>query len=81
MPSRNLQLVKLPLTQSEKEMLIDIGRLPNTLKSRSVTLVTARSAYKLHGAKMIRGSSLLPLSLLNRLPLPPRRSLGNRRLL
>ncbi|KAF8607255.1 hypothetical protein BDV93DRAFT_305333 [Ceratobasidium sp. AG-I] len=51
---RNLQLVKLPLSQSEKEMLIDLGRLPNSLKSRSVTLVTARSAYKLHGAKMIK---------------------------
>ncbi|CCO30572.1 Chromatin structure-remodeling complex subunit RSC7 AltName: Full=Nuclear protein localization protein 6 [Rhizoctonia solani AG-1 IB] len=51
---RNPQLLKLPLSQAEKDMLIDIGRLPNSLKSRSVTLITARSAYKVHGAKMIR---------------------------
>ncbi|CAE7073780.1 unnamed protein product [Rhizoctonia solani] len=51
---RNPQLLKLPLSQAEKDMLIDIGKLPNSLKSRSVTLITARSAYKVHGAKMIK---------------------------
>jgi len=51
---RNPLMWKLTLTQEEKDQLIENGKLSPHLKSRSVTLVTARSAYKLHGAKMIR---------------------------
>ena len=53
---RNPLMWKLTLTQEEKDQLIEDGKLSAHLKSRSVTLVTARSAYKLHGAKMIKGS-------------------------
>lgn len=52
---RNLLLVKLTLSQAEKEHLIELGRLSSNLKSRSVTMLTARSAYKAHGAKMLKG--------------------------
>ncbi|KAI0058359.1 hypothetical protein BV25DRAFT_1967870 [Artomyces pyxidatus] len=50
---RNLLALKLNATQPEKEYLIEIGKLGSHLRTRSVTLITARSAYKLHGAKMI----------------------------
>ncbi|KZS97024.1 hypothetical protein SISNIDRAFT_424640 [Sistotremastrum niveocremeum HHB9708] len=51
---RNHSMWKLTLTQAEKDALIDEGKLSSHLRTRSVTLVTARSAYKLHGAKMIK---------------------------
>ncbi|TFY82610.1 hypothetical protein EWM64_g1396 [Hericium alpestre] len=50
---RNPLALKLSATQPEKEYLIEIGKLGSHLRTRSVTLVTARSAYKLHGAKTI----------------------------
>ncbi|KAI6102552.1 chromatin remodelling complex Rsc7/Swp82 subunit-domain-containing protein [Pisolithus croceorrhizus] len=50
---KNSLALKLLATQPEKEFLIQLGKLGAHLKTRSVTLVTARSAYKLHGAKMI----------------------------
>lgn len=52
---RNALALKLSASQQEKEALIQVGKLGAHLKTRSVTLVTARSAYKLHGAKMIIG--------------------------
>ncbi|KAF7792943.1 hypothetical protein EIP86_004046 [Pleurotus ostreatoroseus] len=51
---RNPLALKLNATQWEKEHLIEQGKLGSHLKTRSVTLITARSAYKLHGAKMVR---------------------------
>ncbi|KAI0340443.1 hypothetical protein BDW22DRAFT_1379280 [Trametopsis cervina] len=50
---RNSLALKLIATQAEKDFLIDAGKLGSHLRTRSVTLITARSAYKLHGAKMI----------------------------
>ncbi|KAF9494327.1 hypothetical protein BDN71DRAFT_1449048 [Pleurotus eryngii] len=50
---RNLLAFKLNATQPEKEYLIKEGKLGSHLKTRSVTLITARSAFKLHGSKMI----------------------------
>ncbi|EAU84128.2 nuclear protein localization [Coprinopsis cinerea okayama7 len=50
---RNLLALKLNATQPEKDYLIAEGKLGSHLRTRSVTLITARSAYKLHGAKMI----------------------------
>ncbi|KAI9060085.1 hypothetical protein FKP32DRAFT_1578774 [Trametes sanguinea] len=50
---RNPLALKLNATQAEKEYLIEQGKLGSHLKTRSVTLVTARSAFKLHGAKML----------------------------
>ncbi|KAI0634279.1 chromatin remodelling complex Rsc7/Swp82 subunit-domain-containing protein [Trametes polyzona] len=52
---RNPLALKQNATQWEKEYLIEQGKLGSHLKTRSVTLVTARSAYKLHGAKMLVG--------------------------
>ncbi|EIN12380.1 hypothetical protein PUNSTDRAFT_97061 [Punctularia strigosozonata HHB-11173 SS5] len=51
---RNPKAYKLNATQAEKDYLIAEGKLGGHLKTRSVTLITARSAYKLHGAKMIK---------------------------
>ena len=53
---RNALALKLNANQWEKEHLIEQGKLGSHLKTRSVTLITARSAYKLHGAKMVRGT-------------------------
>ncbi|KAI0827389.1 chromatin remodelling complex Rsc7/Swp82 subunit-domain-containing protein [Trametes gibbosa] len=50
---RNPLAMKQNATQWEKEHLIEQGKLGSHLKTRSVTLVTARSAFKLHGAKML----------------------------
>ncbi|KAF8875218.1 chromatin remodelling complex Rsc7/Swp82 subunit-domain-containing protein [Gymnopilus junonius] len=50
---RNLLAFKLNATQPEKDYLISEGKLGSHLRTRSVTLVTARSAFKLHGSKMI----------------------------
>ena len=52
---KNALALKLSASQPEKELLIQAGKLGAHLKTRSVTLVTARSAYKLHGSKMIIG--------------------------
>lgn len=56
---RNLLALKLNATQPEKDYLIAEGKLGSHLRTRSVTLVTARSAFKLHGSKMIFGQCLL----------------------
>lgn len=53
---RNPLALKQNATQWEKDHLIEVGKLGSHLKTRSVTLVTARSAYKLHGAKMLAGT-------------------------
>ncbi|KAI9513432.1 chromatin remodelling complex Rsc7/Swp82 subunit-domain-containing protein [Russula earlei] len=50
---RNPLAHKLNATQPEKEFLIEIGKLGSHLRTRSVTLITARSAFKLHGAKTL----------------------------
>jgi chromatin structure-remodeling complex protein RSC7 len=63
---RNPLAHKLNATQPEKEFLIEIGKLGSHLRTRSVTLITARSAFKLHGAKTLIGASVytrLSLSL------------------
>jgi chromatin structure-remodeling complex protein RSC7 len=56
---RNLLAFKLNATQPEKEYLIENGKLGSHLRTRSVTLITARSAYKLHGAKTVIGGSIV----------------------
>jgi chromatin structure-remodeling complex protein RSC7 len=54
---RNPLAFKLNATQPEKEFLIEIGKLGSHLRTRSVTLITARSAFKLHGAKTLIGAA------------------------
>lgn len=58
---RNPLAFKLNATQPEKDYLIEIGKLGPHLRTRSVTLITARSAYKLHGAKMLIGAWQVPI--------------------
>jgi chromatin structure-remodeling complex protein RSC7 len=53
---RNALALKLNATQAEKDYLISEGKLGSHLRTRSVTLVTARSAFKLHGSKMLLGA-------------------------
>ncbi|KAJ7481514.1 chromatin remodelling complex Rsc7/Swp82 subunit-domain-containing protein [Mycena latifolia] len=50
---RNPLAFKQNATQPEKDYLISQGKLGSHLRTRSVTLITARSAFKLHGSKMI----------------------------
>ncbi|KAG7442805.1 uncharacterized protein BT62DRAFT_904881 [Guyanagaster necrorhizus] len=50
---RNPLAFKLNATQPEKDYLIGEGKLGSHLRTRSVTLITARSAFKLHGSKMV----------------------------
>ncbi|KAJ7291250.1 chromatin remodelling complex Rsc7/Swp82 subunit-domain-containing protein [Mycena rebaudengoi] len=50
---RNPLAFKQNATPPEKDYLISQGKLGSHLRTRSVTLITARSAYKLHGSKMI----------------------------
>ncbi|PFH53421.1 hypothetical protein AMATHDRAFT_137410 [Amanita thiersii Skay4041] len=50
---RNVLALKLNATQPEKDYLISEGKLGSHLRTRSVTLVTARSAFKLHGSKTV----------------------------
>ncbi|KAF7366713.1 hypothetical protein MSAN_00929400 [Mycena sanguinolenta] len=50
---RNPLAFKQNATQPEKDYLIGQGKLGPHLRTRSVTLITARSAFKLHGSKMI----------------------------
>ncbi|KAF5392878.1 hypothetical protein D9757_000856 [Collybiopsis confluens] len=50
---RNPLAFKLNATQPEKEYLISEGKLGPHLKTRSVTMITAQSAFKLHGSKMV----------------------------
>ena len=56
---KNLLAYNLNATQAEKDMLIEQGKLGSHLQTRSVTLITARSAYKLHGAKMVLGERII----------------------
>jgi chromatin structure-remodeling complex protein RSC7 len=60
---RNPKAYKLNASQTEKDYLIAEGKLGGHLKTRSVTLITARSAYKLHGAKMIKSEPQYHLRL------------------
>jgi len=55
---RNPLAFKLNAAQPEKDYLISEGKLSSHLRTRSVTLITARSAFKLHGSKMVIGAYL-----------------------
>lgn len=59
---KNPLVLKLNCTQAEKDMLIARGRLSANLKSRAVTMVSARNVFKAMGATFVRGAVLtLPL--------------------
>lgn len=50
---RNPLIHKLSCTQAEKDRLIDLGKLSGNLKSRAVTMVSARNCYKVMGAAFV----------------------------
>ena len=52
---RNPLLFKINLTQSEKDLLIAEKILSQNLRSRIVTMVTARTAFMMGGAKLVKG--------------------------
>ncbi|GAA5995580.1 chromatin structure-remodeling complex subunit RSC7 [Rhodotorula paludigena] len=50
---RNPQIHKLTCNQEEKDRLIELGRLSGNLKSRAVTMVSARNVFKVMGATFV----------------------------
>ncbi|KAI8448247.1 chromatin remodelling complex Rsc7/Swp82 subunit-domain-containing protein [Phakopsora pachyrhizi] len=52
---RNPLIQKLLCTQQEKDMFIAAGFLSGNLKSRAVTMCSARNAYKVIGARFLKG--------------------------
>jgi len=65
---RNPLIHKLSCSQPEKDRLIELGKLSGNLKSRAVTMVSARNVFKVMGATFVQGepffSSLSVLSSL-----------------
>lgn len=51
---RNPMIHKLTCVQEEKDRLIELGRLSGNLKSRAVTMVSARNTFKVMGATFIQ---------------------------
>ena len=51
---RNPLIHKLNCSQEEKEMLIQKGRLHVNLKSRQVTIITARNCFRIFGARFVK---------------------------
>lgn len=51
---RNPLIQKLPCTQTEKDELIAAGFLSGNLKSRAVTMCSARNAFKVIGARFLK---------------------------
>lgn len=57
---RNILIHKLSCSQVEKDRLIELGSLATALKSRSVTIVSARNVFKVLGATIIHSALSLP---------------------
>jgi len=52
---RNPLIHKLSCSQAEKDRLIELGKLSGNLKSRAVTMVSARNVFKVMGATFVQG--------------------------
>ena len=76
---RSPMIVKLPCTQEERQMLIDIGRVTGNLKHRMVTMVAMRNIYKTMGCRVVKSESQ-HVDSAKRHRLTLRRSMGHRRL-
>lgn len=55
---------KLTCVQEEKDRLIELGRLSGNLKSRAVTMVSARNTFKVMGATFIQSELTAPVPLI-----------------
>ncbi|GAA5936758.1 chromatin structure-remodeling complex subunit RSC7 [Sporobolomyces koalae] len=51
---RNPRIHKLSCSQAEKDRLIELGKLSGNLKSRAVTMVSARNVFKVMGATFVQ---------------------------
>ncbi|GAA6018773.1 hypothetical protein JCM11491_003441 [Sporobolomyces phaffii] len=51
---RNPLIHKLSCSQAEKDRLIELGKLSGNLKSRAVTMVSARNVFKVMGATFVQ---------------------------
>lgn len=54
---RNPLIHKLGCSQPEKDRLIELGKLSGNLKSRAVTMVSARNCFKVMGAAFVLSMS------------------------
>lgn len=55
---RNPLVHKLSCSQVEKDRLIELGKLSSNLKSRAVTMVSARNCFKVMGATFVAGKCI-----------------------
>ena len=55
---KNPLIHKIACSQTEKEKLIDLGKLSNNLRSRAITMVSARNVFKMLGAKFVLSKSI-----------------------
>lgn len=54
---RNPLIHKLSCSQAEKDRLIGLGKLSGNLKSRAVTMVSAKNCFKVMGATFVASES------------------------
>lgn len=52
-------LVKVSMTQGEKEQAIEAGKVQSSMRLRSVTMIPIRNVYKYLGAKIVKGEYAL----------------------
>lgn len=53
------RIIKLSCFPSERDLLIEKGKVTGNLKHRMVTMIAVRNLYKLLGARVIKGESTL----------------------
>lgn len=63
-------LVKIQMSESDKEQAAEAGRITMSMKSRLVTMIPMRNVYKYLGAKIVKSES--PLSVRTPVVLIPR---------
>jgi len=68
---RNPLIHKLSCSQPEKDRLIELGKLSGNLKSRAVTMVSARNVFKVMGATFVAGKPHFPFIALNSMEADP----------
>lgn len=53
-------LVKIQMTDKEREAAVDLGKVASSMRFRSVTMIAARNVYKFLGARAVKGESASP---------------------
>lgn len=49
-------LVKIQMSDSDKEQAAEAGRITTSMKSRAVTMIPIRNVFKYLGAKIVKGT-------------------------